>query len=101
MELKNDFFQNNLRVTYPKEMILHYNLCHATELLQRYQLSEDKQTLIDANYNIRKVLEVLNIQPDDTKIVDTDTELERKAKEVFNQVAHFVRIAKEKQQQGN
>lgn len=98
MELKNDFFQNNLRVTYPKEMILHYNLCHATELLQRYQLSEDKQTLIDANYNIRKVLEVLKIQPDDTNAIETDTELERKAKEVFNQIAYFIRVAKEKQQ---
>ena len=73
MELKNDFFQNTLKITYPTEMILHYNLCHATELLQRYQLTEDKQTLVDANYNIRKVLEVLKIQPDDTNAIETDT----------------------------
>lgn len=98
MELKNDFFQNTLKITYPGEMILHYNLCHATELLQRYQLTEDKQTLVDANYNIRKVLEVLKIQPDDTNAVETDTELERKAKEVFNQIVYFIRVAKEKQQ---
>lgn len=98
MELKNDFFQNTLKITYPTEMILHYNLCHATELLQRYQLTEDKQTLVDANYNIRKVLEVLKIQPDDTNAIETDTELERKAKEVFNQIVYFIRIAKEKQQ---
>lgn len=98
MELKNDFFQNTLKITYPTEMILHYNLCHATELLQRYQLTEDKQTLVDANYNIRKVLEVLKIQPDDTNAVETDTELERKTKEVFNQIVYFIRVAKEKQQ---
>lgn len=98
MELKNDFFQNTLKITYPTEMILHYNLCHATELLQRYQLTDDKQTLVDANYNIRKVLEVLKIQPDNTNAIDSDTELERKAKEVFNQVAYFIRVAKEKQQ---
>ena len=98
MEVKNDFFQNTLKITYPTEMILHYNLCHATELLQRYQLTEDKQTLVDANYNIRKVLEVLKIQPDDTNAIETDTELERKAKEVFNQIVYFIRVAKEKQQ---
>lgn len=98
MELKNDFFQNTLKITYPTEMILHYNLCHATELLQRYQLTEDKQTLVDANYNIRKVLEVLKIQPDDTNAIETDTELERKAKEVFNQIVYFIRVAKDKQQ---
>lgn len=98
MELKNDFFQNTLKITYPTEMILHYNLCHATELLQRYQLTEDKQTLVDANYNIRKVLEVLKIQTDDTNAIETDTELERKAKEVFNQIVYFIRVAKEKQQ---
>lgn len=98
MELKNDFFQNTLKITYPTEMILHYNLCHATELLQRYQLTEDKQTLVDANYNIRKVLEVLKIQPDDTNAIETDTELERKAKEVFNQIVYFIRVTKEKQQ---
>ena len=98
MELKNDFFQNTLKITYPTEMILHYNLCHATELLQHYQLTEDKQTLVDANYNIRKVLEVLKIQPDDTNAIETDTELERKAKEVFNQIVYFIRVAKEKQQ---
>lgn len=98
MELKNDFFQNTLKITYPTEMILHYNLCHATELLQRYQLTEDKQTLVDANYNIKKVLEVLKIQPDDTNAIETDTELERKAKEVFNQIVYFIRVAKEKQQ---
>lgn len=98
MELKNDFFQNTLKITYPTEMIFHYNLCHATELLQRYQLTDDKQTLVDANYNIRKVLEVLKIQPDDTNAIDSDTELERKAKEVFNQIVYFIRVAKEKQQ---
>lgn len=98
MELKNDFFQNTLKITYPTEMILHYNLCHATELLQRYQLTDDKQTLVDANYNIRKVLEVLKIQPDDANAIDSDTELERKAKEVFNQIVYFIRVAKEKQQ---
>ena len=98
MELKNEFFQNTLKITYPTEMILHYNLCHATELLQRYQLTEDKQTLVDANYNIRKVLEVLKIQPDDTNAIETDTELERKAKEVFNQIVYFIRVAKDKQQ---
>lgn len=98
MELKNDFFQNTLKITYPTETILHYNLCHATELLQRYQLTDDKQTLVDANYNIRKVLEVLKIQPDDTNAIDSDTELERKAKEVFNQIVYFIRVAKEKQQ---
>lgn len=96
MELKNDFFQNTLKITYPTEMILHYNLCHATELLQRYQLTDDKQTLVDANYNIRKVLDVLKIQPDDTNAIETDTELERKAKEVFNQIVYFIRVAKEK-----
>ena len=98
MALKSDFFQNTLKITYPTEMILHYNLCHATELLQRYQLTEDKQTLVDANYNIRKVLEVLKIQPDDTNAIETDTELERKAKEVFNQIVYFIRVAKDKQQ---
>ena len=33
-----------------------------------------------------------------TTISETDTELERKAKEVFNQIVYFIRVAKEKQQ---
>lgn len=98
MELKNDFFQNNLRVSYPKDMVLHYNICHATELLQKYQLTDDKQLLKDANYNIKKGLELLNISLDDIKIAETDTNLERQAKEIYSQVIHFVKVATEKQQ---
>lgn len=98
MELKNDFFQQNLRISYPNDMVLHYNICHATELLQKYQLTEDKQLLKDANYNIRKGLELLGISLDDIKIAETDTNLERQAKEIYSQVMHFVKVATEKQQ---
>lgn len=98
MELKNDFFQSNLKIAYPKDMVLHYNICHATELLQKYQMTDDKQLLKDANYNIKKSLEALNIPLDETKASETDTNLERQAKEIYNQVMHFVKLATEKQQ---
>lgn len=98
MELKNDFFQYNLKISYPKDMVLHYNICHATELLQRYQLTEDKQLLKDASFQIKKGLEALNIPLDDTKASETDTNIERQAKEIYNQIIHFVKVATEKQQ---
>lgn len=98
MEFKNDLFQNTLKITYPKDMVLHYNICHATELLQKYQMTDDKQLLKDSNYNIKKCLEALNISLDDTKASETDTNIERQAKEIYNQIIHFVKVATEKQQ---